>query len=71
MAQTLEETFLTTYLKALKEVEDRETKFIVAVVTSDEELALHNKRVGYLCAIEEVKVIFEETKRKYFPEYRS
>jgi hypothetical protein len=67
MAQNLEETFLTHYLKALKEVADRETRFITVAVSSHEEYA---ERVGFLRAIDEAKVLFEETQRKFFAEYR-
>ena len=64
---SVEQTFLTEYLKALKEAADRETRYITATVSSHEEYA---ERVGYLRAITEVKIIFEETQRKFYPEYR-
>ena len=68
MALTLEETFLTHYAKALEEAKDRETRFIISAVSPQEEYA---ERVGFIRAIEEAKVLFEEIKRKYFPEYRT
>ena len=64
---SLEETFESHYLQALKEAQDRETRFICTAVSSHEEYA---ERVGFLRAISEAKVIFEETQRKFWPEYR-
>jgi hypothetical protein len=48
----------------LQEAEDREIEFTVSAPSTHEEYV---GRVGYIRAIREARILFEETQRKFFP----
>ena len=59
-----EETFFSAYLQTLQEAEDREIEFTVSAPSTHDEYV---ERVGFIRAIREARILFEETQRKFFP----